>query len=307
MLAEDARKCVFVLVSNVPGELRSADLRAFFSHLVERRAFSCFHFRHRPEHCAPSSVGPTSTTAAHDTSETSGTPGGHTEGRDVSGSSERDASSGPGESEREAPRAVSTCCCVVAVRRGQEAELERRYAGRHWAKPGGALLRRTVKLTRLPVNFDDCEPTTTGTLFHQEILTAFVYIISHTATAGDVIITSCTSQRRIPWSDLCTLPELNPPSVMPNGNVGTPTAVFLDLIRQCKLPGRVIRKLCLEFPKYRSKRRYGAVSLDYGSGEMAGEEGEREGEGQGEEGGSVDGSDNDRGKTEDEEAIPSVR
>ena len=54
---------------------------------------------------------------------------------------------------------------------------------------------------------------------------------------------------------------------MPNGNVGTPTASFLDLIRQCKLPGRLIGKLGLEFPKWRSKRRYGAVGLDYGCGE----------------------------------------
>lgn len=38
----------------------------------------------------------------------------------------------------------------------------------------------------------------------------------------------------------------------------------MDLIQQCKLPGRIIKKLNLEFPKTRSKRRYGAVGLDYG-------------------------------------------
>jgi len=37
-----------VLVSAIPKSFRSADLRNFFSQLVESRAFRCFHFRHRP-------------------------------------------------------------------------------------------------------------------------------------------------------------------------------------------------------------------------------------------------------------------
>ncbi len=64
--------------------------------------------------------------------------------------------------------------------------------------------------------------------------------------------------------------ELNPPSVMPCGNVGTPLATFMDLIRACKLPPRVIKKLHLEFPKTRSRTRYGAVGLDYGTGVTVG-------------------------------------
>ena len=63
--------------------------------------------------------------------------------------------------------------------------------------------------------------------------------------------------------DLKKLPELNPPSVMPNGNVGTPLSVFMDLIRKCKFPPHLIKKLGLNFP--RSKRRkYGNVPFDYG-------------------------------------------
>ena len=52
---------------------------------------------------------------------------------------------------------------------------------------------------------------------------------------------------------------------MPRGNVGTPLATFMQLIRSCKLPSQVIRKLQLEFPKSRTKKRYGAVALDYGT------------------------------------------
>ena len=69
----------------------------------------------------------------------------------------------------------------------------------------------------------------------------------------------------IPLNDLKSLPELNPPSVMPQGNVGTPLSTFMALIRSCKLPSHVIKKLQLEFPKSRSKKRYGAVNLDYGT------------------------------------------
>ena len=66
-------------------------------------------------------------------------------------------------------------------------------------------------------------------------------------------------------SDLSSLAELNPPTNMPNGNVGTTTKTFLEMIRQCKLPPLVIRKLGLTFPKQRSNRKYGDVHFDYGT------------------------------------------
>lgn len=51
---------------------------------------------------------------------------------------------------------------------------------------------------------------------------------------------------------------------MPNGNVGTPTRVFLELIQQCRLPPVVIKKLGLTFPKTRTNKKYGDVPFDYG-------------------------------------------
>ena len=67
---------------------------------------------------------------------------------------------------------------------------------------------------------------------------------------------------------------------MPQGNVGTPLSTFMTLIRTCKLPGHVIKKLQLEFPKSRSSKRYGAVKFDYGEargkGNMEGGDGEEE-------------------------------
>ena len=63
--------------------------------------------------------------------------------------------------------------------------------------------------------------------------------------------------------DLEKLPELHPPSVMPNGNVGTPTKYFLDMINQCRLPSSIINKLGLTFPKLRSQKKYGNVHFEY--------------------------------------------
>lgn len=63
--------------------------------------------------------------------------------------------------------------------------------------------------------------------------------------------------------DLKKLQELNPPSVMPNGNVGTPLCVFIELIRKCKFPPHLIKKLGLTFPRSK-KGKYGNVPFDYG-------------------------------------------
>lgn len=63
--------------------------------------------------------------------------------------------------------------------------------------------------------------------------------------------------------DLKRLPELNPPSFMPCGNVGTPLSVFLDLIKACRMPSRAIKKLRLQFPRTGSSRRYGNVPFSY--------------------------------------------
>ena len=82
-----------------------------------------------------------------------------------------------------------------------------------------------------------------------------------------------SSSSAIPWRELSCLPELNPPNVMPRGNVGTPLSLFMDLIKSCKLPAQVIRKLRLEFPKSRSRKRYGAVGLDYGTSVVEGSTG----------------------------------
>lgn len=55
--------------------------------------------------------------------------------------------------------------------------------------------------------------------------------------------------------------------LMPSGNVGTPLRVFLELIRACRLPPRIITQLHLQFPKTGSSRRYGNVPFKYDDSE----------------------------------------
>lgn len=59
--------------------------------------------------------------------------------------------------------------------------------------------------------------------------------------------------------------ELCPPPLMPNGNVGTPLSTFMELIRACKLPPHIIKKLDLDFSLGKSKKKYSNVPLDYKS------------------------------------------
>ena len=72
-------------------------------------------------------------------------------------------------------------------------------------------------------------------------------------------------EQQVKMADIASLPELNPPHVMPQGNVGTPLSTFMDLIQACKFPSQLIKKLQLKFPNSRSGKKYGAVPFEYES------------------------------------------
>ncbi len=95
-----------------------------------------------------------------------------------------------------------------------------------------------------------------------------------TNAAGDEVDSKCFVSRvrmaeeedKLGERDLASMSELMPPvSVMPQGNVGTPTQFFLDAVQQCRLPARIIAKLKLEFPRSRRRRVYGSVPFKYSS------------------------------------------
>ncbi|KAL3181904.1 hypothetical protein MRX96_035850 [Rhipicephalus microplus] len=130
----------------------------------------------------------------------------------------------------------TTTCCVVRVLTDRVDELLRMYDKKHWIGRDGQTL-----------------PTR---CFIRKALRAEEGAVLNEA-------------------DLKTLIELRPPPAMPNGNVGTPTKVFLGLIQACKFPPYLIKKLGLVFPRSRSRRLYGSVPLDYGNTVRGSERGER--------------------------------
>ncbi|XP_059724761.1 G patch domain-containing protein 3 [Haemorhous mexicanus] len=142
-----------------------------------------------------------------------------------------------------APR---TCCCLVSVRPGRARRFVRMYSGKRWVGPGGAALpgRCLIRRVRLSAGTGPEAPP------------------SSPAGAGPAVTEA----------ELRRLPELNPPSFMPRGNVGTPLGVFLELIRACRLPPRVISRLQLDFPRTGSSRRYGKVPFQYPCTETVAEE-----------------------------------
>nr|XP_033809649.1 G patch domain-containing protein 3 [Geotrypetes seraphini] len=151
------------------------------------------------------------------------------------------------------PEAGGACCCVVAVRPGRERQFFRMYAGRQWVdEKGNGLPSRCVILrVRVSLDADSC---------------AFPYKTKKQLRSKKADSETFTQ------ADLESMPELNPPALMPQGNVGTPMKVFLELIQACRLPPRIIKRLALKFPKTGSGRRYCNVPFSYQDSETVEQE-----------------------------------
>ena len=137
-----------------------------------------------------------------------------------------------------------TLCCVIKVSNDKFSELLKYYNKHHWQNKAGDSIPQLCLIQPI---------TVTNSSQHSK-----KYL-------------SKKEKKQIPQDretfteeDLESLAELNPPPLMPQGNVGTPTRFFMEQIQNCKLPPSIIKKLGLVFPKQRSNRIYGNVSFDYG-------------------------------------------
>ncbi|XP_072890669.1 G patch domain-containing protein 3 [Hemitrygon akajei] len=144
---------------------------------------------------------------------------------------------------REGQDRALTCCCVVRLSAERAPQFLRMYDGSQWVDRAGDSLRGLCHIHIVRVG----EVTDSDISYRTRKELRSRRALSETFTT----------------EDLSRLAELNPPAVMPNGNVGTPLRVFLELIQACRLPPRVITKLCLKFPKTSSNRRYGNVPFLY--------------------------------------------
>ncbi|GCC26832.1 G patch domain-containing protein 3 [Chiloscyllium punctatum] len=142
------------------------------------------------------------------------------------------------------PGRSPTCCCVVRLPADRASSFQLMYDGCQWLDRAGDSLqsRCFIRIVR---------PT--------EIADSHLFSYK---TRKELRNRRALSETFTP-EDLSRLPELNPPTLMPNGNVGTPLRVFLELIQACRLPPRIITKLDLKFPKTTSNRRYGNVPFKY--------------------------------------------
>lgn len=129
---------VYLIVSSIPSELRSAQLRSYFSQFREQRGcgFLCFHYRHRPER-APPQTAPDSAQIPV--------------GQHLAQTSVTDASTL--STRNSAPARTRTCCCVISVQGAAQAQkLLSMYSGRRWLDSQGTWLpgRCLIRRLRLP-------------------------------------------------------------------------------------------------------------------------------------------------------------
>jgi hypothetical protein len=233
-------KYAYAIVRNIPAAYHSAHLRTFFTHFIEADYFECFHFKHRPERIMSEKT--RETESDHERSDVVDSI--------LSATSENEA-------ESSATVQRKTTCCIVKLAESHISRFLACYDGRQWLNAKGDSMKSVCSISKIKLSDAN----------HGE----------KSSTASKNFLTKAElrqqGKHQVAERDLKMLPELNPPSVMPHGNVGTSTELFLDLIRACKLPATVIGKLGLKFPKSLGKRKYSSVPFQYSRTRTAGVEG----------------------------------
>ena len=230
---------IYAIVGNIPGDYHSCDLRNYFSQFIETGGFECFHFRHRPEEKRLKNSHPQSDKAK--CSAKSKDTGCFKVPIGVPKTSSKNVSSGS-----QSWKATSkTLCCIIKLKEDCLIRLLQMYHRKHWLDRNGDSIPPLCMISRIKISDEKGD----GEKKYK--------------TRGEL--------KKIPEDretftrfDLLSIAELFPPDIMPNGNVGTPTKHFLDLIQKCKLPPKIIKRLGLTFPKTRSRRVYGSVDFNYG-------------------------------------------
>ncbi|XP_068244735.1 G patch domain-containing protein 3-like [Palaemon carinicauda] len=134
-------------------------------------------------------------------------------------------------------------CCVCDVKESFASALKKLYHMKYWVNKEGEISSQQCKIFNLNHN-----------IFNEKNEIDKEYLTRR--------------ESALQWSsvnDIKKMIEFQPPSIMPQGNVGTPTLHFKELIRACQLPGNIIGKLGLKFPHKKGKKKFGQVPFDYGT------------------------------------------
>ena len=106
----DNDQICYGIVGNIPSELHSADVRAFFSQFVEEKGFLRFHYRHRPE----------------------------VQKNDKQGDSTQNTTTTP-----------RTCCCIVKLYKDKMDEFIKAYNGQNWVDKAGKLFSQKAVISKI--------------------------------------------------------------------------------------------------------------------------------------------------------------
>ncbi|KAJ8044012.1 G patch domain-containing protein 3 [Holothuria leucospilota] len=268
------------MISNISLFVSFSRSSKLFLTFVEEKRFKCFHFRNRPEYrlsrCPSKASSIDHRTISDNDVNVSNVTNLNVIG---SGTSHR---IGPTDvlARPNVPSATTSPprkCCIIKLSRKNFQKLVHLYNKKPWIDQNGDAMRLRCNIVSVNIknssNSEDAvedivqevveeskerDVGISGGLWEGERLRGV-----HGNRAGSISFSE---------DDVNSLPELNPPDIMPRGNVGTPTQTFLELIKDCKIPPSVIRKLGLIFPKRRSNRQYGNVPFHYGTNVTPGRE-----------------------------------
>ncbi|XP_033628485.1 G patch domain-containing protein 3-like isoform X1 [Asterias rubens] len=149
----------------------------------------------------------------------------------------------------------TTTCCVIRLYESKLNEFIAMYNKKNWMDEEGNTISQLCVITRIRV------AVTLDMIENGETEQSPPKL--KTRRRRQDLLEAQTISDAIPMSSLLKLEELNPPDIMPSGNVGTRTSVFNQLIRECRLPPKVVKRLGIVFPKSRTNKRYGSVPLEY--------------------------------------------
>ncbi|KAK8733040.1 hypothetical protein OTU49_006729, partial [Cherax quadricarinatus] len=132
-------------------------------------------------------------------------------------------------------------CCILNIKEDFVEKFTLKYDKKHWVDLAGEVL--VPRCYILKINFRKSK----------------TYDDSDYKTRKELDSQSLSVESPLDLVEFC------PPTLMPQGNVGTPTQHFKNLIKACQLPGIIIRKLGLEFPRSRGQKRFSQVPFNYGT------------------------------------------
>eukprot|EP00124_Ichthyophonus_hoferi_P001125 Ihof_evm7s52 gene=Ihof_evmTU7s52 len=209
-MARDETLMQYILLINIPSYFKTADLRTFFSDLIEEGAFRCFHYQHR------------SYSIKDQLNEKEHHPG-------------------------------NDRCCPLVV--------NNKYVDRliamndtHWRDRNDETQPGLVKMERVG------EPMSTACALGGPLGSGLGGCQKYKSKKDLQDVGRRNSGRKrekgrgclvkgsITVEEFSVMAELSPPMGMPQGNVGTSIAQFIDAISSCILPPSVIGQLGLVFP-----------------------------------------------------------